>query len=133
MKIQNQKGVYKMRINFKTETLDALSENNKTENDVIGVYENELDQWLEWEEFKRRADFYYDNGYGGEEINMDLKIIGKDWWLERRSYDGAEWWEFQQMPPWDKRKPAITTLAYMPEYIKDDPVFWAEEYHTFIK
>ena len=51
-----------------------------------------------WEDFKSKADFEYDNGYGWIEIPSDLIIVGKDFWLERREYDGAEWWEFVTAP-----------------------------------
>lgn len=26
----------------------------------------------------------------------DLIVCGKNWWLERHEYDGAEWWEFKE-------------------------------------
>ena len=40
----------------------------------------------------------YDNGYGGNEIPLSLKIVGKDWWLERDEYDGSEWFEYKTLP-----------------------------------
>ncbi len=36
-------------------------------------------------------------GYGGEEVATDLLVVGEDWWLERHSYDGAEWFEYKTM------------------------------------
>lgn len=54
--------------------------------------------------------YNYDSGYGGQEVNDSLLIVGDDWWLERHDYDGSEWWEFKQMPtlpakaaPWEPR------------------------------
>lgn len=51
-----------------------------------------------WKDFAALADFEYDAGYGGEEINTNLKVVGGDWWLERHEYDGSEWWEFKRLP-----------------------------------
>lgn len=92
------------------ETIDALKKNNKTEEDVVfcittgGV---ELDDDCEeecpasrfsFQIFKRLANFYYDNGFGGVRVDFGLKIVGDSWWLERAQYDGSEWWEFKTMP-----------------------------------
>jgi hypothetical protein len=51
-----------------------------------------------WEDFSRFADFEYDSGFGGAEVNTGLVIVGDDWWLERGEYDGSEWWEFKTLP-----------------------------------
>lgn len=40
----------------------------------------------------------YDDGYGGQEIDSSLVIVGDDWWLERAEYDGAGWFEFKKQP-----------------------------------
>lgn len=50
------------------------------------------------------ADTDYDNSYGATEVADDLIIVGENWWLERHEYDGAEWFEFKEMPlkPEDK-------------------------------
>ena len=42
---------------------------------------------------------------------IDLKIIGKDWWMERREYDGAEWWEFKKAPFFNKEIKQVKKLA----------------------
>ena len=41
---------------------------------------------------------HYNDGYGLEEINTKLILVGKDFWLERGTYDGSEWWEYKSMP-----------------------------------
>ena len=46
----------------------------------------------------------YNGSYGSNYIKLDFKIIGKDWWLERSEYDGAEWWEFKSFPKKPKNK-----------------------------
>ena len=40
----------------------------------------------------------YNNGFGGQEIDPALKIVGRNWWLERQEYDGYEGWEFKRLP-----------------------------------
>lgn len=40
----------------------------------------------------------YEAGYGHNYVNLELKIVGSDWWLERAEYDGAEWFEFKTLP-----------------------------------
>lgn len=47
---------------------------------------------------KIAKDFNYHDGFGLIEIHERLKIVGKDWWLERHEYDGSEWWEFKTLP-----------------------------------
>lgn len=90
--------------NLLEETIKILNDCGKTEDDVLWV--GCCEDWASccpdvkntWEWFKSKADFEYDDGYGHEEINMSLVVVGKDFWLERNNYDGSEWWEFKQMP-----------------------------------
>ena len=49
-------------------------------------------------EFLEHANFEYNDGFGSEEINTELILVGKDFWLERHEYDGSEWWEYKSMP-----------------------------------
>ena len=85
-------------INFLEETTDFLAEHDKSWNDVHFIRTNEV-QVKDIEKFKKSMDFEYDNGYGSEEIPLDLVVVGKDWWLERHEYDGSEWWEYKTIPP----------------------------------
>lgn len=87
--------------NLLKETLDILASNGKTPDDVIWCGSNI--SWFTWDEFKIVSDTSYDSGYGGQEVAENLLIVGKDFWLERHEYDGAEWWEFKSMP----KKPRI--------------------------
>lgn len=93
--------------NLLKETIEILKENGKSETDVLwvgrgfssGYYNYKKQEYKStWEDFKEKADFNYDDGYGGNEIPMDLIVVGKDFWLERHEYDGSEWWEFKTMP-----------------------------------
>lgn len=85
-------------VNFETETLDMLQYAcGKTVHDVLFVQTKKSQ--VSMQTFLRSIKgFEYDNGFGGHRINLDLKIVGKDWWLEREEYDGSEWWVFKTMP-----------------------------------
>lgn len=95
-----------MRVNLLKETIECLHEHGKQESDVIWVGRDYFDYRKQericyknnWDNFRINADFWYDDGYGGNEIGLDLKVVGKDFWLERQEYDGAEWWEFKALP-----------------------------------
>lgn len=116
--------------NFLEETIRCLNENGKTEEDVLwvgrgfgklssfsvfsnlssfysncfsGVYMPEAYKST-WDDFKSKADFNYDDGYGMAYIPTDLVVVGKDFWLERATYDGSEWWAFKTAPT----EPALT-------------------------
>lgn len=51
----------------------------------------------EYLQFLKEIDFYYDNGYGGQEL------FGTIWykdgtWSSRGDYDGSEWWQYNICP-----------------------------------
>ena len=83
-------------MNFLQETIKELIDNNKSEQDVLWVIDD--DKKITWETFKEKADFMYDTWCDGIEINPNLKVVGKDFWLEREEFDGCAWWEFRQAP-----------------------------------
>lgn len=93
-------------INLLQETIDKLKRWGKTPQDVLWVggksnvdsYDNNTYCRTTWDEFAKKANQLYDDGFGGEEVNQDLIIVGKDWWLERHEYDGSEWWEYKTLP-----------------------------------
>ena len=92
--------------NLLKETIEKLNQNNKKEEDVVCVYckisswddYNDKEYKTTFELFKKYADFLYDDGFGGNEISLSLKIIGSDFWLERGEYDGSEWWDYKTFP-----------------------------------
>jgi hypothetical protein len=94
------------KINLLEETKECLATHGKTTADVVAVSSHETYYGEKrdaefcgtWDEFAALADFEYDCGYGGAEVNEYLLVIGKDWWLERGEYEGSEWWEFKTMP-----------------------------------
>ena len=53
---------------------------------------------------KKVLDIDYDDGYGDQEIAVDLVVVFTDGgFLRRAEYDGSEWWEYE--PPF--RVPAM--------------------------
>lgn len=83
-------------MNLLQETTEKLMTHNKTWNDVLWI--GGSDFTISIEDFKWVANREYDNGYGAPEVAQDLKIVGKDWWLERFEYDGAEEWIYKAYP-----------------------------------
>ena len=89
--------------NLLKETIECLNENGRQTSEVLWVgrgfngYANDTYKST-WDDFCCKANFNYDDGFGGNEIPMDLVVVGKDFWLERHEYDGSEWWEFKTLP-----------------------------------
>ena len=83
--------------NLYQETYDFLMKNYHTLSDIKYIICNGLDVDIT-EFFKQAQKYSYDSGYGIEEVNTTLMIVGDNWWLERHSYDGAEWWEYKEKP-----------------------------------
>ena len=85
-------------MNLLNETRDILLSNNKTFDDVLFVGDGSTHTKMTVKEFLEHANVEYNGGYGIEEINTKLILVGKDFWLERHEYDGSEWWEYKSMP-----------------------------------
>ena len=83
-------------INLLEETIDFLKSYSKTEDDIYWVGSKNI--CFSWKHFENIANFSYDSGYGAQEVANDLIIFGHDFWLERKEYDGSEWWEYKQIP-----------------------------------
>ena len=102
-----------MVVNLLDETRKTLSRNGRSPDEVlwIGTRDSESIDWLT---FEALANFEYDNGFGGAEINQKLVVVGRDWWLERGEYDGSEWWEFKMLPvqPESTKKLSISSEEY---------------------
>ena len=83
-----------MRKNLLLETLDVLADQGYRLADIEWVGCSEFE--IPLNRFIELADREYDAGYGKEEVCPDLIVSLKDGsWLERRGYDGAEWWDYQ--------------------------------------
>lgn len=84
--------------NLLKETKEILERHSKTFDDILFVGDKSDHTKMTVKEFLEHANVEYKNGYGVEEINTDLILVGKDFWLERHEYDGSEWWEYKSMP-----------------------------------
>lgn len=82
-------------MNLWKETVAKLEKHGKTVADIKFV-QTRKGRIKNFEELAKKID--YDKGYGGQQIEPSLVIVGDDWWLERAEYDGAEWFEFKKQP-----------------------------------
>ena len=93
-------------INLLEETIEILNYHNKELSDIIFIshhpvhirHPKDCNCKVDEETLKTILNFEYDDGYGSTEVNMGLKLVGKDFWLERHEYDGSEWWEYKALP-----------------------------------
>ena len=84
--------------NLFDETCESLYSAGKQTTDVIWVGSRDGKFCITWEQFAAISNTEYDSGFGAPEVAQDLVVVGKDWWLERHEYDGAEEWHFKSMP-----------------------------------
>lgn len=84
--------------NLLQETLAMLNENGKTPEAVrwVGALDGSIVGT--WAEFAALADRDYDAGFGTNEVDLSLAVVGDDWWLMRSEYDGSEEWLFMELP-----------------------------------
>ena len=115
-------------MNLKNETIRVLTRHGKHPNDIkwIGCHLFKIPI----NEFWKLADKEYDNGYGHAEVAQDLFIVGEDWWLERREYDGSEWWQYNIIPKEPEYIQSISTL--FPEDETDD-CFYLNDFSEHIE
>jgi hypothetical protein len=84
--------------NLYDETCEILARNGKAIEDIQWVSLGGS-RWGSVASFSKAArEFTYDPGYGGQEVNSELVLVGPDFWLERNEYDGSEWWEYKAYP-----------------------------------
>lgn len=93
---------------FWDETIGVLKSYGKTFDDVEWIGGDEFE--ISKENFRNISHFYYDDGYGWQEVAKDLKIIGKDFIMIRWEYDGSEGWEYIKTKPTGIIK-EVNTLA----------------------
>lgn len=102
-------------VNLYKETIQNLLTQNKKISDIVFIstmidgveYELSSDDF-----FELAKGIDYDNGYGSVEINLRLKIVGDNWWLERYDFDGSEHWVFKTIPKRPDKKITKAT-AYL--------------------
>lgn len=85
---------------FVNETIKAIKDIGKTVKDVTWVGSRDGEYSIPWEQFAREnSDMDYYSGYGSAEMPLDIVVVFNDnSWLERREYDGSEWWEYARCP-----------------------------------
>lgn len=83
-------------INLLKETKEILERHGLTLEDIKWVSADE--GLIPVELFLIKADHEYDDGYGSVKVDPCLIVVGDGWWLERREYDGSEWWAFCAAP-----------------------------------
>ena len=84
--------------NLKEETEKTLKLYGKTFADIEWIGNDTGTIRIELGVFLNIANKDYDAGFGSNEVNHHLVIVGKDWWMERWEYDGSEGWHFKSKP-----------------------------------
>jgi len=103
-----------MKCNLLRETLTSLKDNGKSTEDVKWCGTRFVSfTWSKFAEIAEKTD--YDDDYGAQEVAKDLMIVGDNWWLEREEYDGAEGWEYKEMPIIPNGFIDLKRLTYNPE------------------
>lgn len=98
--------------NFLEETKSILKINNRKPSDVLWIGSSDGKYAISWDIFESIANIDYDSGFGGQEIAYDIVIVGKDWWMERSEYDGAENWCFKSIPTKSKKSKIFSKVKY---------------------
>jgi len=102
--------------NLLEETMKSLKEMDLTFQDIL--YAQLGNGYFSVEHFKLlAAKTEYDDGFGLAIIDECLMLVGKDFYLDRREYDGSEWWQVNRMPekPLIERQPTNLLSAYCQE------------------
>lgn len=107
-----------MTKNLLKETIAILAEHGHTLSDIEWVGGNDFEISIDL--FKKLANHDYDAGFGAQKVAADLMLVGKDFWLERHEYDGAESWDFKVLPTRPAKTQHIT-------HIMDG--YWDSLYH----
>jgi len=85
--------------NLYEETLRSIDKSNHTTDNVSWIGTANREYAISWEEYRQISDITYYSGFGGTNIPDDLIVVFTDGtWLERREYDGEEWWEYVSTP-----------------------------------
>ena len=86
--------------NLLKETLNAITLSHHDSTDVTFVGSSDGTEGMYWTQFTKDSDFNYNNRFGTQLIPADLIIQFNDGsHLERREYDGSEWWEYVAVKP----------------------------------
>lgn len=83
--------------NFKEEILKILKIYNKTSEDIYFVTDNTV--YCSFDEFLNIIqDYEYPFLSKNTNINPYLKIVGNNWWIERKISKNLEYWIYKSLP-----------------------------------
>ena len=105
--------------NFYEEIKNILKYHKKTLDDIkwVGARNYTIDKDKFFEDIKNLE---YDSGYGLEVINLDLIIVGDNFYLTRWEYDGSEGFEYITMPVKPKNKKEYSRdFVISDKYLRD--------------
>ena len=91
-------------MNLYTEITDILKTHRKTIIDILYVtgIDNKSTCFNPNDFLDAARNIDYNDGYGVEEINVNLRIVLKNGdFLKRSTYDGLEWFEYISIPKMD--------------------------------
>jgi len=104
-------------MNAKNEFLDATS-NCKIIAAYVKFSDDELDfklkplyKKVDYDNFLKNLDRYYNNGYGGQEL-FGIIYCEDGVWFERGEYDGSEWWNINKYPNMSNSFDNVDILRY---------------------
>ena len=96
--------------NLWKETIRVLEEHGKTFENV--EYIQGTDFGITKENFEKVAKkSNYNSGFGSPKVAEDLVVVGDNWWIERRDYDGSEWWEYKEKPKQISKIKEVSNIA----------------------
>lgn len=80
-------------MNLLEETTKAIYTSNHTLQEIVFLGSMDSGHCCTWSEFQQLADIEYDEGFGLQNVALDLVIVFSDGTrLERADYDGQESW-----------------------------------------
>ena len=106
--------------NLLKETKEILERHSKTFDDIIFVGDTRFKTKMAVEDFIKRANNNFMDDYDSIKINIDLILVGKDFWLERRRRWNSfwiEWWEYCQVPDINVYKDGIVNISEEEKWI----------------
>ena len=140
--------------NFKEETINAIkslaknTHNEHLEIDELCVYlcggsgrgyYDQIGGEIDWdkmaeglnlkdEETSEEEIWEYDDGYGLQVFDGWITFKNSNYWIERKEYDGSEWWEYISKPSLEEiRKEREENERKRREWIEKHPEFLKED------
>jgi len=93
--------------NFKEETMELIDglkvrEYRLIRNNYGTAFKKNIvlsgEDEINWNKLPNEDILFYDNGYGIAYWDGWITFKDTSDWLERKEYDGSEWWEWQRKP-----------------------------------